>query len=48
MNMMVTHAQRGEGFGLMDLPGELAHDVLDHIPPARINHTMRREVSQSI
>jgi DNA helicase HerA-like ATPase len=38
--MMAAHAERGEGFGLIDPHGELAAQVLDRIPRVRINQTI--------
>jgi hypothetical protein len=40
LNMMAAHAARGDGFGLIDPHGELAGQILERIPAARINHTI--------
>ena len=37
-NLIVQHIALGHGVGLIDPHGDLAEDLLDHIPPARADH----------
>ena len=37
-NMILQHIARGDGVGLLDPHGDLADEVLNHIPPARAGH----------
>ena len=37
-NTVLPHFVRGDGVGLIDPHGDLAEDLLDHLPPARADH----------
>jgi hypothetical protein len=37
-NMIVQHVAEGHGVGLIDPHGDLAEDLLNHIPPSRVDH----------
>ena len=37
-NMLVQRIERGEGVGLIDPHGDLAEELLNHIPPWRTDH----------
>jgi Type IV secretion-system coupling protein DNA-binding domain len=37
-NMIVQHIARGDGVGLIDPHGDLAEEILNHIPPRRTDH----------
>jgi Type IV secretion-system coupling protein DNA-binding domain len=37
-NMIVQHVARGDGVGLIDPHGDLAEELLNHIPPHRADH----------
>src|SRR5580698_8018036 len=37
-NMIVQHIARGDGVGLIDPHGDLAEELLSHIPPRRADH----------
>ncbi len=37
-NLILQHIALGHGIGLIDPHGDLAEDLLDHIPPARADH----------
>lgn len=37
-NLIVQHVAAGHGVGLIDPHGDLADELLDHIPPARADH----------
>lgn len=37
-NLIVQHIARGDGVGLIDPHGDLAEDLLNHIPPSRADH----------
>jgi hypothetical protein len=37
-NMIVQHIARGDGVGLIDPHGDLAEELLNHIPPRRADH----------
>ncbi len=37
-NLILQHIALGHGVGLIDPHGDLAEDLLDHIPPARADH----------
>ncbi|MBX7208659.1 MAG: type IV secretion system DNA-binding domain-containing protein [Verrucomicrobiaceae bacterium] len=37
-NMIIQHVFAGDGVGLIDPHGDLAEDILDHVPPWRADH----------
>lgn len=37
-NLIVQHLARGDGVGLIDPHGDLAEELLNHIPPSRADH----------
>ena len=37
-NLIIQHIARGDGVGLIDPHGDLAEDLLNHIPPSRADH----------
>ena len=37
-NMIVQHIAKGDGVGLIDPHGDLAEEILNHIPPCRADH----------
>lgn len=39
-NLLIQDIAAGEGVGLIDPHGDLAHDLLDHIPPWRTDHVV--------
>ena len=42
-NLLIQHIRLGHGVGLIDPHGDLAEELLNHIPPFRADHLVDRK-----